>query len=93
MRKGTFFRDEQCAALSSFRVGKMLFYRKRVCFYKFYIRLQKQESRRTLERVTFLTAHSEKGYQFQNVEHKLFSVSFAVLCSRIHRVLTPSLCE
>ena len=25
MRKGTFFRAGQCAALSSFRVGKMLF--------------------------------------------------------------------
>ena len=33
--KGYFFRAGQCAALSSFRVGKMLFYRKRVFFYNF----------------------------------------------------------
>ena len=41
MRKGAFFRAGQCAALSSFRVGKMLFCRKRVCFYKFCKMLQK----------------------------------------------------
>ena len=31
MRKGPFFRAGQCAALSSFRVGKCYFCRKRVC--------------------------------------------------------------
>ena len=32
MRKGTIFRPGQCAVLSSFRVGKCYFCRKRVCF-------------------------------------------------------------
>ena len=35
--KGYFFRAGQCAALSSFRVGKMLFLKEKVCvfFYNF----------------------------------------------------------
>ena len=33
MRKGTFFRAGQCAALSSFRVGKMLFLQEKGMFF------------------------------------------------------------
>ena len=68
-RKGT------CAALSSFRVGKnAVFVGKGFLSYEFYRRLQNK-------RVSVLiyytgkgyvsTAHSEKGYQFQNVEHSV----------------------
>ena len=42
MRKGTFFRAGQCPALSSFRVGKMLFLQEKgMFFYKVYKMLQK----------------------------------------------------
>ena len=43
-----------------------------MCFYKFRNRLQKLESmpfNYYIEKGCFLTGHSEKGYQFQNVEH------------------------
>ena len=63
-------RKDTCAALSSFRVGKnAVFCRKRVCF----LRILKRVS--VLIYYTgkgyVLTAHSEKGYQFQNVEQCL----------------------
>ena len=74
MRKGTFFQAGQCAALSSFRVGKMLFLQEKGIhvFYKFYKRL---ENKRVcvliyyIGKGYFLTGQSEKEYQFQNVEH------------------------
>ena len=83
MRKGTFFRAGQCAALSSFRVGKNAnFVGKGYVFYKF----RKKCFLQILEKVAeesmrfnyyigmgcFLTGHSEKGYQFQNVEHSVW---------------------
>ena len=67
MRKGTFFRAGQCAALSSFRVGK-----KGMFFTKF---TKGCRSKRVgiliyyTGKGYYLTGHSEKGYQFQNVEH------------------------
>ena len=71
--KGYFFQAGQCAALSSFRVGKMLFFvRKRYVFYKVY---KGCGSKRVCILIYytgkgyFLTGHSEKGCQFQNVEH------------------------
>ena len=67
MRK-FFFRAGLCAALSSFRVGKMLF----LYFYNF---TKGCRSKRVgvliyyIGKGYFLTGHSEKGYQFQNVGH------------------------
>ena len=73
MRKGTFFQAGQCAALSSFRVGKMLFFLgKGYVFYKFFKRLQNKRVCVLIYYIGkgyFLTGQSEKGYQFQNVEH------------------------
>ena len=70
--KGYFFRAGQCAALSSFRVGKCYFCRKGVFFYNF---TKSCRSKRVcvliyyIGKGYFLTGHSEKGYQFQNIEH------------------------
>ena len=72
MRKGTFFRAWQCAALSSFRIG-----RKNAIFvgkgYVFFCR-----SKRVgvliyyIGKGYFLTGHCEKGYQFENVGHTFY---------------------
>ena len=70
--KGYFFRAGQCAALSSFRVGKCYFCRKGVFFYNF---TKSCRSKRVcvliyyIGKGYFLTGHSEKGYQFQNIGH------------------------
>ena len=73
MRKGTFFRAGQCVALSSFRVEKnVIFVGKGYVFYKFYKRLQNKRVWVLIYYIGkgyFLTVQSEKGYQFQNVEH------------------------
>ena len=74
--KGYFFRAVQCAALLSFRVGKMLFCKKKVCFF-FTIFTKGCRSKKVgvfiyyIGKVKgyFLTGHREKGYQFQNVQH------------------------
>ena len=71
--KGYFYRAGQCAALSSFRVGKMLFFvGKGYVFYKFYKRLLNKRVCVLFTKIGksyFLTGQSEKGYQFQNVEN------------------------
>ena len=91
MRKGTFFRAGQCAALSSFRVGKKLFFiGKGYVFYNF---TKGYRSKRVgvliyyIGKGYFLTGHSEKGINFK-MSDTLFRVSFAVLFSRIGTQLT-----
>ena len=42
MRKGTFFQEGQCAALTSFRVAKMLFLWKKGMFFNFFTILLKR---------------------------------------------------
>ena len=74
MRKGTFSRAGWCAALSSFRVGKCCFCRKRACFLQSLQKVAEVTKRVGIliyytGKGYFLTGHSEKGYQFQNVEH------------------------
>ena len=68
MRKGTFFRAGQCAALSSFRIEKnAIFVEKGYVFYNF---TKGCRSKRVsvliyyIGKGFFLTGHSEKGYQF-----------------------------
>ena len=73
MRKGTFFRAGQCAALSSFRVGKMLFLKENCMFFTNFTQCCRSKTVCAIiyyiGKGYFLTGHSEKGYQFQNVEH------------------------
>ena len=62
--KGYFFRDGRCHNLGK---EKCYFCRKRVCFYKLYKRLQKQEGMRfnlLHWKGYFLTGHNGKGYTF-----------------------------
>ena len=73
--KGYFFRTGQCAALSSFRIGKnAVFVGKGYDSFEFYRRLQNKRVSVLIYytgKGYFLTRHSEKGYQFQNVEHSV----------------------
>ena len=73
MRKGTFFRAGQCAALSSFRVRKMLFLLEKGMFFTNFTKCCRCKRVGVIiyyiGKGYFLTGHSEKGYQFQNVEH------------------------
>ena len=94
MRKGTFFRAGQCAALSSFRVGKCYFIGKGYILYNV---TKGCRSKRVLGVLIyyigkgyFLTGHSERGINFKMFD-TLFRVSFAVLCSRIGTQLTSKL--
>ena len=73
--KGSFYRTGQCAALLSIRIGKnAVFVGKGYVSYEFYRRLQ---NKRVSVLIYYtgkgyvLTAHSEKGYQFQNVKHSV----------------------
>ena len=73
--KGYFFLAGQCAALSSFTVGKMLFLCGNWKGYIFYNFTKGCRSKRVGVLIYyngkgyFLTGHSEKGYQFQNSRH------------------------
>ena len=71
--KGYFFRAGQCAVLSSFRVGKCYFCKKRVCFFTIFTKGCRSNKVGVLiyyiGKGNFLTGHREEGYQFQNVEH------------------------
>ena len=62
---GYFFQAGQCAALSSFRVGKCYFCRKRVCFFTKLTKGCRSKRVGILIYYTgkgyFLTGHSEKG--------------------------------
>ena len=73
--KGYFFRAGQCAALSSFRVGNMLFLKEKgMCFTNFTKGCRIREYVFLIYYIGkgyFLTGQSEKGYQFQNVEHTI----------------------
>ena len=87
MRKGTFFELGQCAALSSFRVGTMLFLgEKRVCFHK--LNTKVAEIREYLDvfyyigKGYFWWTQPKRGIDFK-MSNTLPRVSFAVLCSRI----------
>ena len=75
--KGYFFRAGQWAALLSFRVGKMLFFVGKVCVCVFFFFTNFTKCCRIKRECViiyyigngqFLTGHSEKEYQFQNVE-------------------------
>ena len=71
--KGYFFQAGQCAALSSFRVGKnAIFVEKGYVFYNFTKGCRNKRVCVLINYIGkgyFLTGHSEKGYQFQNVGH------------------------
>ena len=72
--KGNFFRTGQCAALSSFRIGKILFLKEKGMFltnFKEGCRIKSKLLIYYTGKGYFLTGHSEKGYQFQNVEHSV----------------------
>ena len=75
MRKGTCFRAGQCAALSSFREGKMFFFVRKVFVFTIFTKGYRSKKVDVLiyyiEKGYFLTGHREKGYQFQNVEHSV----------------------
>ena len=78
------------AALSSLRVGKMLFCRKRVFLYKFYKRLQNKRVGVLISYIRkgyFLKATVKRGIDFK-LSNTLFQVSSVVLYSCIGTQLT-----
>ena len=90
--KGFFFRAGQCAALSSFRVGKMLFFVGKMYVFTNFTKCCRSKRVGVLiyitqERVTFLLDTVKRGINFK-MSNTLFRVSFAVLCSRIGTQLT-----
>ena len=93
--KGYFFRAGQCAALSSFRVGKMLFLLEKGIYFTNFTKGCR--SKRVgifiyyIGKGYFLSGHSEKGINFKML-NTLFRVSFAVLCSRIGTLRLPVPC-